>query len=185
MKKLTDWAGNTSWGFVEGFPLTGDNCAKSMYLIQKYMVEKTRLGIPIFTVAESLHGAVHDGATIYPQNIALGSTFNPELARKKTQMISDDLHSMGSRQVLCPVIDVSTRFTLGSGSKKSYGEDAMCLCGLFGIEGGFGVSRKRHIAHVEALRPARQPVERIKFSLGRMRPARFARNLSQTVRNGC
>lgn len=40
MKKLTDWAGNTSWGFVEGFPLTGDNCAKSMYLIQKYMVEK-------------------------------------------------------------------------------------------------------------------------------------------------
>ena len=25
MKKLTDWAGNTSWGFVEGFPLTGDN----------------------------------------------------------------------------------------------------------------------------------------------------------------
>mgnify|MGYP000770155781 FL=1 len=92
MKKLTDWAGNTSWGFVEGFPLTGDNCAKSMYLIQKYMVERTRLGIPIFTVAESLHGAVHDGATIYPQNIALGSTFNPELARKKTQMISDDLH---------------------------------------------------------------------------------------------
>lgn len=29
MKKLTDWAGNTSWGFVEGFPLTGDNCAKA------------------------------------------------------------------------------------------------------------------------------------------------------------
>ncbi len=63
------------------------------------MVEKTRLGIPIFTVAESLHGAVHDGATIYPQNIALGSTFNPELARKKTQMISDDLHSMEVLQV--------------------------------------------------------------------------------------
>ena len=169
MKKLTDWAGNTSWGFVEGFPLTGDNCAKSMYLIQKYMVEKTRLGIPIFTVAESLHGAVHDGATIYPQNIALGSTFNPELARKKTQMISDDLHS--------------TRFTLGTGRRVLWGRPISMR--PFRHRGGFGVSRKRHIAHVEALRPARQPVERIKFSLGRMRIARFARNLSQTVRNGC
>jgi|GEM_PF-1920794 len=165
MKKLTDWAGNTSWGFVEGFPLTGDNCAKSMYLIQKYMVEKTRLGIPIFTVAESLHGAVHDGATIYPQNIALGSTFNPELARKKTQMISDDLHSMGTGRRVLWGRPISMR--------------------TFRHRGGFGVSRKRHIAHVEALRPARQSVERIKFSLGRMRIARFARNLSQTVRNGC
>lgn len=132
MKKLTDWAGNTSWGFVEGFPLTGDNCAKSMYLIQKYMVEKTRLGIPIFTVAESLHGAVHDGATIYPQNIALGSTFNPELARKKTQMISDDLHSMGFRQVLSPCIDVVRDLRWGR-VEESYGEDPY-LCGLFGIE---------------------------------------------------
>ena len=132
MKKLTDWAGNTSWGFVEGFPLTGDNCAKSMYLIQKYMVEKTRLGIPIFTVAESLHGAVHDGATIYPQNIALGSTFNPELARKKTQMISNDLHSMGFRQVLSPCIDVVRDLRWGR-VEESYGEDPY-LCGLFGIE---------------------------------------------------
>ena len=181
MKKLTDWAGNTSWGFVEGFPLTGDNCAKSMYLIQKYMVEKTRLGIPIFTVAESLHGAVHDGATIYPQNIALGSTFNPELARKKTQMISDDLHSMGFRSI--PLYRRSTRFTLGTGRRVLWGRPISMR--PFRHRGGFGVSRKRHIAHVEALRPARQPVERIKFSLSRMRIARFARNLSQTVRNGC
>ena len=44
MKKLTDWAGNTSWGFVEGFPLTGDNCAKSMYLDPKIHGRKNPVG---------------------------------------------------------------------------------------------------------------------------------------------
>ncbi len=83
MKKLTDWAGNTSWGFVEGFPLTGDNCAKSMYLIQKYMVEKTRLGIPIFTVAESLHGAVHDGAPYIPKTSLWGAPLIPNWHERK------------------------------------------------------------------------------------------------------
>ena len=72
MEKLGKFTGGVSWGFVEGFPLTGVNCKKNMQLIQKFMVENTRLGIPVFTVAESLHGSVHEGSTIYPQNIAMG-----------------------------------------------------------------------------------------------------------------
>ncbi len=130
--KLTTLAGDISWGFVEGFPLTGENCAKNMYPIQKYMVEKTRLGIPIFTVAESLHGVVHDGATIFPQNIALGSTFEPRLAREKARMISDELHNLGFKQVLAPCIDVVRELRWGR-VEESYGEDPY-LCGLFGIE---------------------------------------------------
>ena len=53
-----------------------------MLAIQRFMVEKTRLGIPIFTVAESLHGVVHEGATVFPQNIALGSTFDTHAIRR-------------------------------------------------------------------------------------------------------
>lgn len=77
-----------------------------MQLIQKFMVENTRLGIPVFTVAESLHGSVHEGSTIYPQNIAMGSTFRPELAYRKAAMITKDLHAQGMHQVLAPCIDV-------------------------------------------------------------------------------
>ena len=51
--------------------------------IQEYMLTRTRLGIPAFTVAESLHGSAHEGSTIFPQNIALGSTFNPALAYRR------------------------------------------------------------------------------------------------------
>lgn len=131
-KKLSTVAGDIAWGFVEGFPLTGENCARNMRPIQEYMVEKTRLGIPVFTVAESLHGVVHDGTTVYPQNIALGSTFNPQLAREKAHRISDDLHNLGFKQVLAPCIDVVRDLRWGR-VEESYGEDSY-LCGLFGIE---------------------------------------------------
>lgn len=129
--KLEKKAQNMSWGFVEGFPLTAENCAKNMLAIQHFMVEKTRLGIPVFTVAESLHGVVHEGATVFPQNVALGSTFNPDLAYCKTSTIANELHSVGMRQVLSPCIDVVRDLRWGR-VEESFGEDPY-LCGLFGI----------------------------------------------------
>lgn len=101
-EKLQKLAGDVAWGFVEGFPLTGENCRLHMRRIQEYMVNKTRLGIPVFTIAEALHGSVHEGSTIYPQNIALGATFNPSLAYDKASKISEDLHYQGIRQILAP-----------------------------------------------------------------------------------
>lgn len=131
MDKLKNFTGGLSWGFVEGFPLTGANCKKNMQLIQQFMVEHTRLGIPAFTVAESLHGSVHEGSTIYPQNIALGSTFRPDLAYRKAAMITKDLHAQGMRQVLAPCIDVVRDLRWGR-VEESFGEDPI-LCGQFGI----------------------------------------------------
>lgn len=64
-EKLTAVVGEAGYGFVEGFPLTGENCRSSMREIQEYMLTRTRLGIPAFTVAESLHGSAHEGSTIF------------------------------------------------------------------------------------------------------------------------
>ena len=68
-----------SFGFVEGLPLYSENCRDNFMALQKYMVEETRLGIPVIITTEALHGMAQDGATIFPQNIALGSTFNRNL----------------------------------------------------------------------------------------------------------
>ena len=95
-----------SFGFVEGLPLYSENCRDNFMALQKYMVEETRLGIPVIITTEALHGMAQDGATIFPQNIALGSTFNPELAYRKSSAISEELHTAGIRQVLAPCIDV-------------------------------------------------------------------------------
>lgn len=132
LSKLHEFVGDKCWGFVEGFPLTGESCHRNMVEIQKYMMTKTRLGIPVFTVAESLHGSVHEGSTIFPQNIALASTFNPHLAYLRAVEISKDLHYQGIRQVLSPCIDVVRDLRWGR-VEECYGEDPF-LNGLFAVQ---------------------------------------------------
>ncbi|MBQ4162241.1 MAG: glycosyl hydrolase, partial [Parabacteroides sp.] len=93
-------------GFIEGITLPGKECLLFMNEVQMYVRNHTRLGIPIFTVSESLHGSVHDGSTIFPQSIALGSTFNTALAYEMTSFISEELKAQGITQTLSPVLDV-------------------------------------------------------------------------------
>ena len=52
---------------------------KKINSIQKYFVEKTRLGIPIIAFDEALHGLVRDEATAFPQAIALAATWDTSL----------------------------------------------------------------------------------------------------------
>ena len=49
--KLQEFVGDLCWGFVEGFPLTGESCHRHMRRIQEYMVKHTRLGIPVRSLA--------------------------------------------------------------------------------------------------------------------------------------
>lgn len=122
MEKLSNITDGIAWGFVDGFPLTGESMRINMRAVQKHMIENTRLSIPIFTVGESLHGSAHEGSTIFPQNIALGSTFNTKLAYARAEMTTRDLHAQGLKQVLAPCIDVVRDMRWGR-VEESYGED--------------------------------------------------------------
>lgn len=121
-ENIKNIANDVAYGFVEGFPLTGESCHKNMRAVQEYMVNNTRLGIPAFIVAESLHGSVHEGSTIFPQNIALASTFNPSLAYRRATATTSDLHYQGINQVLSPCIDVVRDLRWGR-VEETYGED--------------------------------------------------------------
>ena len=129
--RLAQMCAAGGYGFFEGFPLTAVSTRKAFREIQTYLVEKTRLGIPGFSVAESLHGVVQDGATIYPQNIAMGSTFNVDLAYEKTRQISGELNTMGVKQVLAPCIDVVRDLRWGR-VEESFGEDPF-LCSRMAV----------------------------------------------------
>ena len=131
-QKLEKLLGSTGRGAVEGLPLSGKELARYARTVQTYCVEKTRLGIPIFVVAESLHGAAQDGATIFPQAVALGCTFNPPLAYQMTRAISTELHAMNVNQVLSPVLDVVRDLRWGR-TEESFGEDPF-LNTLMGLE---------------------------------------------------
>lgn len=121
-EKLEKMIGGQNYGFIEGITLPGKECLALMNEVQKYMREKTRLGIPVFTLTESLHGSVHDGSTIFPQAVALGSTFNPALAYEMTSAIAEELSAQGITQSLTPVIDVCRDLRWGR-VEECFGED--------------------------------------------------------------
>ncbi len=73
---------------------------------QRYLRGKTRLGIPALTINEGLHGVLARGATIYPQFLALGCTWNPALAREMGSQIAREASAAGINQLLTPMVEV-------------------------------------------------------------------------------
>ena len=96
--------------------------AKKINSIQRYFVERTRLGIPIIAFDESLHGLVRGGATSFPQAIALAASWDTALMRKVSAAIARETKSRGIRQVLTPVVNIASDVRWGR-TEETYGED--------------------------------------------------------------
>jgi len=99
--------------------------------VSEYVRNNTRLGIPPFFVAEALHGVAHKGGTIFPQAIALGSTFNPELVERVAEHIASQCKAAGITQVLSPDLDLARELRWGR-VEETYGEDPY-LVGRMGV----------------------------------------------------
>lgn len=130
-EKLAKATKYISYGTIEGQLLTAMEMAEYTNQIQKFFVEKTRLGIPLLVTTEAIHGAVQDNSTIFPQAIAQGSTFNPALVKRMTEMISNELKVQGVRQVLSPDLDLARELRWGR-VEETYGEDPY-LNGRMGV----------------------------------------------------
>jgi beta-glucosidase len=50
--------------------------------LQKIAIEKTRLGIPLLQTEEGTHGLMCSGGTVFPEGLAIGSTWNMDLVNK-------------------------------------------------------------------------------------------------------
>ncbi|MGE5425173.1 MAG: glycoside hydrolase family 3 N-terminal domain-containing protein [Syntrophothermus sp.] len=90
--------------------------------IQRFFKDSTRLGIPIIPFAEALHGLVADGATAFPQSIALAATWDTGLVHRVAAAIAEEARSRGIRQVLGPVINIARDVRWGR-VEETYGED--------------------------------------------------------------
>lgn len=109
------------------------NCAGSIYnpnsmspetirTIQDWFRENTRLGIPIAVHGEGLHGNMSLNATVFPQAIGLGATFNPELMSKIADVIGKEARANGITMVYAPNLDISQDPRFGR-VEETYGED--------------------------------------------------------------
>ncbi|MDN3551545.1 glycoside hydrolase family 3 N-terminal domain-containing protein [Mucilaginibacter aquaedulcis] len=73
---------------------------------KKFSREQTRLGIPPIQIGECLHGQLAAGATTFPQAIAQGSTWNPELIEQMGKAIATEASTSGVDEALSPLFDL-------------------------------------------------------------------------------
>lgn len=105
-----------------GMRLGPKEMAEFTNTVQKWIMENTRLGIPVMFHEEALHGLATSKATSFPQAIALASTWNPDLVNKVFAATALEVRSRGAQQVLAPVLDI-VRDPRWGRTEETYGED--------------------------------------------------------------
>jgi len=101
---------------------TAGAAARKVNDLQRFFLEKTRLGIPIIPFDEALHGLIREGATSFPQSMALAATFDVDLMSRVGGAIAAECRSRGIRQVLSPVVNIAADVRWGR-VEETYGED--------------------------------------------------------------
>lgn len=144
----------------ETLPETGISCVyvskpvdvETLDFIQRHLVENTRLGIPMIVMGESLHGAMVAGATVFPQSIGMGATFNTKLMSEAAEHMGCEVRAAGIRQTYAPNLDLSREPRWGR-VEENYGEDPY-LTSRMGVayikalqSQGVASSPKHFIAH--------------------------------------
>src|SRR4051812_33337213 len=117
--------------------------------IQRFFVENSRLGIPVFFHDECLHGHVGVGSASFPQPIGLAATFNPDLVRQIYSVTAYEARLRGVHQALTPVVDVARDPRWGR-VEETFGEDPylvsrMGVAAVQGFQGNRAFSDKKHV----------------------------------------
>lgn len=109
-----------------------------------------RLGIPYMKYAEALHGMwlvldYYGNTTVYPQAIAAGSTWEPELVRKMASQTALEARALGVTHCYSPNLDVISGDPRYGRVEESYGEDPYLVSrmGVAFIEGLQGTGDER------------------------------------------
>lgn len=111
--------------------LNPELAAKAGNALQKYVIENTRLGIPMFLAEEAPHGHMAIGATVFPTGIGMAATWSPDLIKEVGQVIAEEVRSQGGHISYGPVLDLS-RDPRWSRVEETFGEDPI-LSGTLGV----------------------------------------------------
>jgi beta-glucosidase len=130
--------------------------------LQRYLREKTRLGIPALFMGEGLHGFMEYGSTSFPQAIGLASTWDPELVKQIFTAAGDEAGSAGAGQLFSPVLDLARDPRWGR-TEETYGEDPylvsrMAVAAVTGFQGDlFNINRHHVVATMKHFAVHGQP----------------------------
>ncbi|MET9834151.1 glycoside hydrolase family 3 N-terminal domain-containing protein [Streptomyces sp. NPDC006385] len=87
-------------------PLAQDGAALAD-LVQRHVVERSRLGIPALFVEEVPHGLMALDGTVLPVNLAVGATWDPELYERAAAHAAAELRARGGHVALVSALDIA------------------------------------------------------------------------------
>lgn len=112
--------------------LTVDKWHEIIGQIQEASTKKTRLGIPSIYGIDSIHGAGYVlGTTLFPQQIGMAATWNPELMKRSSEIAAIETRAAGIPWTFSPVLDLG-RQPLWPRFWETFGEDPY-LASVLGV----------------------------------------------------
>jgi len=136
---LAELFGGISVGGMSVFDLVPEDLIRHVEAAQDYAKGTTRLGIPLLIITETLHGLISPGTTVYPQTIAQGATWNPELIERMAAQIAQEGRALGVNQSLSPMVTLARDPRWGR-VEECFGEcpylvSTMALAYVHGMQG--------------------------------------------------
>nr|WP_311442666.1 glycoside hydrolase family 3 N-terminal domain-containing protein [Hoylesella enoeca] len=104
--------------------------AKAGNALQRYVIEHTRLGIPLFLAEEAPHGHMAIGTTVFPTGLAMAATWDEDLMQAMGEVTAKEIRLQGGHISYGPVLDLA-RDPRWSRVEETLGEDPV-LSGVLG-----------------------------------------------------
>lgn len=114
------------------------------------LAQESRLGIPLLLGIDAIHGnALIEGCTVYPTNINMASSFNPELMEKIGEETALEMRQRGLFWTFAPNLDIARDARWGR-MGETFGEDAfltseMGKYAIWGFQGRDGKYSGNHV----------------------------------------
>ena len=102
--------GNTGWTNNLADPdhdLPWSRHTQAINEVQRWFIERTRLGIPADFTNEGIRGLMHSQATSFPAQVGVASTWNAALVREIGRVTGREARALGYSNIYSPVLDLS------------------------------------------------------------------------------
>jgi beta-glucosidase len=104
--------------------LVGDAAPRIFNEVQRYVVSRSRFGIPVLLSEESPHGHQALGGYLLPVNLALGCAFDPDTAEAAFSVVGRQMKALHADLALTSMLDMLRDPRWGR-SEECYSEDPL------------------------------------------------------------
>ncbi|KAM0426572.1 hypothetical protein ACHAPT_008264 [Fusarium lateritium] len=125
-----------------GLGVLGDwypTSASQFNALQALNLEKSRNKIPFMATGECLHSVWSNRQTVFPQAIAMSSSFDTNLVHRIGRALGTESRSIGIHACFSPVLDIAKEPRYGRSQVETFGEDFV-LVSHMGVAYASGLS---------------------------------------------